>query len=59
MKHLITKLLCHLFFHQFATVSSNGDTATVVCNRTHCLGVWHVDKKQHTMELVQKGVYEN
>ncbi len=57
MKHLISKLLCRLFIHKFATISSNAETATVVCNRTHCLGVWHVDIKRHTMELIKKGVY--
>ena len=55
MKHLFTKLLCTLFIHKFSTVSANAESATVVCNRTHCLGVWHVDKKQHTMERIKEG----
>ncbi len=58
MKHLITKLLCALFIHKFSTAGSNGESATVVCNRTHCLGVWHVDFKHRTMELVKQGAYE-
>ncbi len=55
MKNLITKLLCTLFFHKFSTISSNSETATVVCNRTHCLGVWHVDVERHTMERINQG----
>ncbi len=55
MTTIVTKLLCALFIHKFSKVSANSETATVVCNRTHCLGVWHVDFKQHTMERIQQG----
>ncbi len=58
MNHLLGKLLCRLFLHKFATVDKTRESATVVCNRTHCLKVWQVDFRGHTMELVQKGAYE-
>ena len=58
MKYLLTKLLCALFIHSFSTVGSNTETATVVCNRPHCLGVWHVDFMQRTMERISKGTNE-
>jgi hypothetical protein len=48
MKHLIKKLLCLLFIHQFETVDTENQYETVVCER--CGTTWLVDLKQHTME---------
>ena len=58
MKHLLTKLLCALSIHSFSTISTNAQTATVVCTRPPCQGVWHVDFKRHTMERIAQGAYE-
>ncbi len=55
MKQLLTKLLCALFIHRFSTVSGDKYTATVICEREHCDGIWHVDRTKHTMERMQGG----
>ncbi len=55
MKQLLTKLLCALFIHRFSTISGDKYTATVICEREHCDGIWHVDRTKHTMERMQGG----
>jgi hypothetical protein len=54
MRHILSKLLCFLFIHDFETVETQDDYQTVVCER--CGRVWLVDQKQHIMEPLKEEV---
>jgi hypothetical protein len=54
MKHMLNKLLCFLFLHNFHTLEEGNGIKLVGCRR--CPGRWEVDMREETMEPVKEDI---